>query len=61
MARPKGPEKGVRAAAARTCLTRAEYAALGRFARVKGTTISSLLRDVLLATMAADVSPQKGR
>jgi hypothetical protein len=55
MARTKGPQKNVRAATARACLTKAEYASLGRHARVKGTTVSNFMRQAVLAAIAADV------
>lgn len=53
MARPKTPEKYHLAATARTCLKKTEYAALGRHARLKNRTISALVRELILADIAA--------
>ncbi len=52
MARPKLPERFHLPATARTCLKKAEYAALGRHARLKNRSISSLLRELILAELA---------
>lgn len=52
MARPKSPDKQVLSTTARTCLRKAEYAALGRHARLKQKTVSALMRDLILAELA---------
>jgi hypothetical protein len=59
MARPRKPESLALSAPARFWVTKAEYRALGRYARLQGKTISALMRDVLLATMTADARPSK--
>jgi len=51
MARTKTPEKFHLSATARICLKKAEYAALGRYARTKNKTISALLRELVLAEL----------
>ena len=53
MARPKTPERFHLSATARTCLKKGEYAALGRHARLKNKTISALMRELILAEIAA--------
>jgi hypothetical protein len=52
MARPKTPKEFHFSATARTCLKKAEYAALGRHARLKNKTISALMRELILAEIA---------
>lgn len=54
MARLKGPDRNRRAASARACLTKTEYAALGRHARLQGKTISTFVRDVVLDALSAE-------
>jgi len=56
MARPKKPEKLALSAPVRSWFRRAEAAALGRHARVKGKTISTFVRDTVLAAIAADTA-----
>lgn len=53
MARTKTPEKFHLSATARTCLKKNEYSALGRHARVKGKTVSALMRDLILAELTS--------
>ncbi|KWT67503.1 hypothetical protein APY04_1862 [Hyphomicrobium sulfonivorans] len=52
MSQYKKPEKLRQSAQARTCLTKSEYAALGRYARVSGLTVSALMRRLILAELA---------
>lgn len=54
MGRPRKPEKTVLSAPARAWFTKSEYAQLGRYARVNGKTVSTLIRAVVLAAMAAE-------
>ncbi len=53
MARPKKPETLALSAPARFWLTKTEYQALGRRARIQGKTISAFARQAVLAAVTA--------
>lgn len=46
--RPKKPEKYALSASCRACLTKSEYATLGRFTRLQKRTISVFVRELIL-------------
>lgn len=54
MAMPKKSEKAVLRPLLRACVTKDEYAALGRLARTRGMTVSAFTRDLLQAVLAAN-------
>ena len=51
--RPKKSDKVKLLANVRSCLTQQEYETVGRLARAKGETVSSLMRRLLKAEIAA--------
>lgn len=53
MAMPKKADEVALRATLRTCITRREYAAVGKLARHSNKTVSALMRDLLLSALAA--------
>ena len=56
MARPTMPKKFHLCATAHTCLRKAEYVALSKYARGKNRSVSALMRELILAEIAMDAS-----
>lgn len=57
--RYRKPEKFHQIAQARTCLTKAEYGALGRLARLRGKAISAVMRELIQAELANASAPER--
>ncbi len=56
MARPKKPEKFHLCATAHTCLRKVEYIALSKHARRTNRSVSSLMRELILAEIASPIT-----